>query len=95
MEQMLLKIEWDSSQKLFWLKWFRQVIFAQVFLGFWLAVIAMVALTAAAIATSSPFQANRFRNVSVDDVRGCAQHELELYKTGTKRALSPSKSEGI
>ena len=62
-------------------------IFARVFLGFWLAVIAIVALTAAAIATSSPFQANRFRNVSVDDVQACAQHELELYKTGTKRPL--------
>jgi two-component system sensor histidine kinase CpxA len=62
-------------------------IFARVFLGFWLAAIAMVALTAAAIATSSSFQANRFRIVSIDDVQACAQHELELYKTGTKRAL--------
>jgi two-component system sensor histidine kinase CpxA len=68
-------------------------IFARVFLGFWLAVIAIVALTAAAIATSSQFQANRFRSVSIDDVQACAQRELELYKTGTKRAL-PKATDG-
>jgi two-component system sensor histidine kinase CpxA len=68
-------------------------IFPRVFLGFWLAVIAIVALTAAAIATSPPFRANRFRNVSIDDVQACAQHELELYKTGTKRSL-PKAADG-
>jgi HAMP domain-containing protein len=63
-------------------------IFPRVFLGFWLAAIAIVALTAAAIATSPPFRANRFRNVSIDDVQACAQHELELYKSGKKRSIS-------
>ncbi|MCU1251339.1 MAG: integral rane sensor signal transduction histidine kinase [Edaphobacter sp.] len=68
-------------------------IFVRVFIGFWLAVIAMVALTAAAISTSSPFQANRFRTVSVDEVQACAQHEMELHKTGTKRA-APQATDG-
>ena len=62
-------------------------IFARVFLVYWIAVIAMVALTAVAVTSSPSFGTNRTRTIPLGGFRTCAEHELTLYQTRGTSAL--------
>jgi two-component system sensor histidine kinase CpxA len=62
-------------------------IFARVFFVYWIAVVVMVALTLMSVTTSPSLQANRLRNIPLDDLRICAERELTLYQTGGTSAL--------
>ncbi len=62
-------------------------IFARVFFVYWIAVIAMVALTAVAVTSSPSFGTNRMRTIPLGGFRSCAEHELTLYQTRGTSAL--------